>query len=239
MKKVTTYTPEKSYAKSKVSAHNLGQIGGKQAGATEACSQHVARSDSVVDSQDGLKCEHLLKKFLMFSALAVFPLFSSQAQSTNLERLEKTVLNLGTYVMTQWETAKEEDRKAHLDGLFGEIFSLLDSGLRRDDITRLVYRNIPPSVIDPPENLVNPAFLEEFLAFVIIDETNELKDFYSTDKEKILSVLGNGSTLKDLTEAIVAQVLVPPGGPFTPKAPYMMEGVFALGGIFMMLFANF
>ena len=47
--------------RSTVSVHNLGQIGGKQAGATETCSRHVAGSDSVADSQDGLKCEHLLK----------------------------------------------------------------------------------------------------------------------------------------------------------------------------------
>ncbi len=46
-------------SKSKVSAHNLGQVGGKQDGATEACSLHVARSDSVADSQDGVKCEQL------------------------------------------------------------------------------------------------------------------------------------------------------------------------------------
>ena len=63
-------TTKKSYDKSRVSAHNLGQIGGKQAGATEACSQHVARSDSVADSQDGLKCEHLLRPFEHFQQLA-------------------------------------------------------------------------------------------------------------------------------------------------------------------------
>ena len=66
-KLVTTHTPEKSYDKSKVSAHNLGQIGAKQAGATEACSQHVARSDSVADSQDGLKCEQLQKLLITVS----------------------------------------------------------------------------------------------------------------------------------------------------------------------------
>ncbi len=52
-------TQKKNRDKSKVSAHNLGQIEGKQAGATEACSPHVARSDSAVDPQDGLKCEQL------------------------------------------------------------------------------------------------------------------------------------------------------------------------------------
>ena len=56
---VTTHTPTKNCDKSKVSARNLGQIGGKQTGATEACSLHVARSDSVADPQDGLKCEQL------------------------------------------------------------------------------------------------------------------------------------------------------------------------------------
>ena len=50
----------KNYDKSKVSVHNLGQIEGRQAGATEACFLHVARSDSAVDPQNGLKCEHLL-----------------------------------------------------------------------------------------------------------------------------------------------------------------------------------
>ena len=57
---ITTHTSTKNYDKSKVSAHNLGQIEGKQAGATEACSLHVARSDSAVNPQDGLKCEYLL-----------------------------------------------------------------------------------------------------------------------------------------------------------------------------------
>ena len=49
----------KNCDKSKVSARNLGQIEGKQTGATETCSLHVARSDSVADPQDGLKCEQL------------------------------------------------------------------------------------------------------------------------------------------------------------------------------------
>ena len=51
--------PAKNHDKSKVTALNLGQIGGKQVGATEVCSKHIARSDSVADSQDGLKCEQL------------------------------------------------------------------------------------------------------------------------------------------------------------------------------------
>ena len=51
----------KNCDKDKVSAHIWERLGGKQAGATEACSLHVARSDSVADSQDGLKCEHLKK----------------------------------------------------------------------------------------------------------------------------------------------------------------------------------
>ena len=55
----THYNSKENRDKSRVTAHNLGQIGGKQAGATEACSQHVAGSDSVADSQDGLKCEQL------------------------------------------------------------------------------------------------------------------------------------------------------------------------------------
>ena len=49
----------KNYDKSNVSAHNLGQIEGKQVGATEACSRTLAASDNVADSQDGLKCEQL------------------------------------------------------------------------------------------------------------------------------------------------------------------------------------
>ena len=74
MKGVTTHTSKKNRSKSKVSAHNLGQIEGKQAGATEACSQHVAGSDSVADPQDGLKCEHLLKGMLITLLLALIPL---------------------------------------------------------------------------------------------------------------------------------------------------------------------
>ncbi len=49
----------KNYNENRISAHNLGQIGGKQTGATEACSLHVARSDSAADPQDGLKCEYV------------------------------------------------------------------------------------------------------------------------------------------------------------------------------------
>ncbi len=56
----------KNCDKSKVSAHNLDQIGGKQTGATEACFQHVERSDSVADSQDGLKCEQLQPLVYLF-----------------------------------------------------------------------------------------------------------------------------------------------------------------------------
>ena len=61
--KATTHTLKKNHDKSRVSAHNLGQdLRGKQVGATEACFQHVAGSDNVADSLDGLKCEHLLNK---------------------------------------------------------------------------------------------------------------------------------------------------------------------------------
>ena len=42
---------------SKVTTHNLGQIGLKQDRATEACSLHAARSEGEADAQDGLKCE--------------------------------------------------------------------------------------------------------------------------------------------------------------------------------------
>ncbi len=45
--------------KSMVTACDLGQIGVKQDGTTEACSLHVGRSDGEVDPQDGLKREQL------------------------------------------------------------------------------------------------------------------------------------------------------------------------------------
>ena len=48
-----------NYDQNRISAHNLGQIGGKQVGATEACWKPRAGSDSVADPQDGLKCEQL------------------------------------------------------------------------------------------------------------------------------------------------------------------------------------
>ncbi len=51
----------KKHNKSKVTACNLGQIGMKQDRTTEACSEHAARSDGEAESQDGLKCEKLLK----------------------------------------------------------------------------------------------------------------------------------------------------------------------------------
>ncbi len=46
---------------STVAACSLGQIGGKQDRATEACLKHAAGSDGEADSQDGLKCEQLPK----------------------------------------------------------------------------------------------------------------------------------------------------------------------------------
>ncbi len=45
--------------KSTITACDLGQIGVKQDRATEACSQHVARSDGEAELQDGLKREQL------------------------------------------------------------------------------------------------------------------------------------------------------------------------------------
>ena len=51
---------EKNYDKSRVSAYNLGQVGGKQTGVTEAyVEKYAAGSDSAADSQDGLKCKQL------------------------------------------------------------------------------------------------------------------------------------------------------------------------------------
>ncbi len=56
---VTTHIQVKNYNRNTVSAHNLGQIGGKRDRTTEACSMHAAGSDGKADSQDGLKCESL------------------------------------------------------------------------------------------------------------------------------------------------------------------------------------
>ena len=53
------YTPINNHNKSKGSAHSLGRPGVKRDRATEACSQHVARSDGEAEPQDGLKCEQL------------------------------------------------------------------------------------------------------------------------------------------------------------------------------------
>ncbi len=50
---------QQNYDKSKITGHNLGQIGGKRDRATEACLEHAAGSDGEADSQDGLKCEQL------------------------------------------------------------------------------------------------------------------------------------------------------------------------------------
>ena len=44
---------------STVTIYSLGQIGVKQAGATEAYSLYAARSDSVAEAQDGLKYKQL------------------------------------------------------------------------------------------------------------------------------------------------------------------------------------
>ncbi len=69
--------------KIKVSAHNLGQIGGKRDRATEACYRHIARSDGEADSQDGLKCEQLpsfYSKILLFGEYSI--MLDSMALST-------------------------------------------------------------------------------------------------------------------------------------------------------------
>ena len=42
-----------------VTAHNLGQIGLKQEGTTEAYDLYAARSDDEDDARDGLKCGQL------------------------------------------------------------------------------------------------------------------------------------------------------------------------------------
>ena len=50
----------KNYDKSRVSAHNLGQdLRRSKLERLRRASQHVARSDSAADPQDGLKCEYL------------------------------------------------------------------------------------------------------------------------------------------------------------------------------------
>ena len=54
-----THTQTKDHYESKISAHNLGQIGGTPHGEAAPCSLHTARSDSGTDSQDGLKSEQL------------------------------------------------------------------------------------------------------------------------------------------------------------------------------------
>ncbi len=62
---ISTHASKKNCDKSRVTVHNLGQIGGKQDRATEVCSLHIARSDGEADSQDGLKCEQLRTSYLL------------------------------------------------------------------------------------------------------------------------------------------------------------------------------
>ncbi len=58
-----------NFDRSRVSARNLGQIGGKRDRATEVCSKHIAGSDGEADSQDGLKCEQRGRTILVISDL--------------------------------------------------------------------------------------------------------------------------------------------------------------------------
>ncbi len=59
MANITAHTQTKNFDKSKVTVHNLGQIGMKRDRATEAYQEYAARSDGEAESQDGLKCEQL------------------------------------------------------------------------------------------------------------------------------------------------------------------------------------
>ena len=75
----------KNYDESTETACNLGQdLRAKQDRATEACSQHVARSDDEVDPQDGLKYEQFPCCFLLASG-----------QGSNAEALAKKALERG------------------------------------------------------------------------------------------------------------------------------------------------
>ena len=56
---VTTHTSKQELVRSTVTARNLGQIGLKRGGATEAYDQYAAGSDNEADARNGLKCEQL------------------------------------------------------------------------------------------------------------------------------------------------------------------------------------
>ncbi len=70
MKIVITHTSEKNRNKSRVTVHNLGQIGVKRNRATEAYQEYAAGSDGEAELQDGLKCEQLLKIILLVMAFS-------------------------------------------------------------------------------------------------------------------------------------------------------------------------
>ena len=56
---ITTHTLKQERVCSTITARNLGQIGLKRGGATEAYDQYAAGSDNEADARDGLKCEQL------------------------------------------------------------------------------------------------------------------------------------------------------------------------------------
>ncbi len=102
---VATHVQAKNHSKSRVTAHNLGQIGGKRDRATEVCYGHIARSDGEADShgvarratsddcpdgqcrsrmrrQDGLKCGQLLMWALIIFFLSSCSTFRHVALKT-------------------------------------------------------------------------------------------------------------------------------------------------------------
>ena len=113
---VTTHIQMRNRGESKVTAHNLGQIGRKQAGMTEACSQHVARSDSVADSQDGLKCERLLHFFFAIS----FALMACACVAPPEELMEKI------YTRAEMEALCSQRPKRCVD--IGDKLYFIDEG---------------------------------------------------------------------------------------------------------------
>ena len=97
-------------------AHTSGQIGGKQAGTTEACSLYVARSDSEADPQDGLKCEQF-RPLLIFCGPCVL-----EGREFALEVagfLKEALAPLGERVSLTFKGSFDKANRSSLDSFRG------------------------------------------------------------------------------------------------------------------------
>ena len=131
---VTTHTLKQERVCSTVTARNLGQIGLKRVGATEAYDQYAAGSDNEADTRDGLKCEqlrrfHIVGNWKMNQSLQKIADFFSTLQSMETEKLncEAWIAPQAMHLTSVLEQAKDLGKNWNLQ-VGGQNIAPQDSG---------------------------------------------------------------------------------------------------------------